>query len=250
MNELRSLIVDDDKLSRDFIAHLIDAYCPEISVIAQCNSAAQAKIEIESNEVDLLFLDVEMPNETGFDLLNHFPNPTFKVIFISAFEQYAYEGFKVNALDYLSKPIEKDRFMASTYKAVLSHQNLNEVNELNVQIDMIDSHQALNSLLVPRKRGAVTIRIEDICYFEASNNYCIIHMYDGEQYVVTKTLKDYTHILNNDFLRVHKSYLVNSQYISGYIRSNGIKIHLKTGTIIPVSRRKQGLFLNHYTPNL
>ena len=249
MPKLKSLIVDDDKISRDFVEHLVEKHCPEVSIIAKCSSAEQAKHEIESNEIDLLFLDIQMPHETGFDLLNHFSEKNFQVVFITAYEKYAFKAFKTNALDYLLKPIDKEKIIASVKKAVNSYEINHKTNELNTHFDSADSHDSFNTLLLPGKRGAVTVKFEDICYLEASNNYSIIHTKNGDEFVASKTLKEFDSILNNDFLRVHKSYLVNKHCIVGYTRLNGVKIKLEKGEIIPVSRRKQGLFLNQYNSN-
>lgn len=234
MTEIKSMIVDDDKLSRDFVAHLIHENFPDISIIAKCSSVQEAKIKLDSNKVDLLFLDVKMSNENGFDLLSLYPKRSFKVIFISAYDEYAFKAFKVNASDYLLKPINKNRFVAS-----VEHVSKHYANE-NI------SENLMNTFLLPKKGGAIVVNFDDVCYLQALNNYCIIHMLDGKEFIVSKTLKDFAIIFNSDFLRIHKSYLVNLSCIYGYLRSDGITLQLKNGKCIPVSRRKQGLFMKRF----
>ena len=246
MDCLRSLIVDDDKLSRDLIELLIEKFCPEISILAKCHSTEQAKAKLESNEIDLLFLDVEMSNQTGFDLLECFPERNFQVIFITAYDEYAFRAFKVNAIDYLLKPLSKDKFIASVQKAVDIHgHKINDSIE-NPNLELENNFNGLDAFLLSGHRGAVKLKYENICYLEASNNYSIIYMKDGSEFVASKTLKDFESLLNHEFLRVHKSYLVNKHCILSYHRSNGIQIQLESGAFVPVSRRKQGLFLNQY----
>jgi len=256
MEKLSALIVDDEKLNRDILEILILKHCPEIHLVGKCHSAADARSKLESNEINLLFLDIAMPNETGFELLESIEKRDFSVIFITAYNQFALNAIKANALDYILKPINFEELKIAVNKAVMTHrlkiqngvQTTPHNENLNNLIGQINNNSnQITSLSVPTKGGYKIINLENISYFEASNNYCIIYMVDQEEFIVSKTLKEFNEILaDNNFIRIHKTFLVNKDSIVGYIRENGITIELKNEKHLPVSRRRQGFFLDEF----
>ena len=256
MEQLKTLIIDDEKLNRDILEILISKHCPEIYVVAKCHSASDARLKLESNEIDLIFLDIAMPNETGFEFLESIQERNFSVIFITAYNQFALNAIKANALDYILKPIHFEELKLAVSKAVLTHK-LKQENKLQIPhsnvnlenlIGQINSNtNKITSLSVLTNGEYKIINIDDICYFEASNNYCVIHMVNKEEFIVSKTLKEFNEILTeNNFLRIHKSFLVKKDAIVSYNRDNGITIELNNGKHLPVSRRKQALFLDEF----
>jgi len=250
------LIVDDEKLNRDILEILILKHCPEINLVAKCHSAADARLKLESDDINLLFLDIAMPNETGFELLESIEKRDFSVIFITAYNQFALNAIKANALDYILKPINFEELKIAVNKAVLTHklklqngiQTTAHNENLNNLIGQINNNSnQITSLSVPTKGGYKIINLENINYFEASNNYCIIYMINQEEFIVSKTLKEFNEILaDTGFIRIHKTFLVNKDSIVGYIRENGITIELKNGKRLSVSRRRQALFLAEF----
>ena len=256
MKKLRALIVDDEKLNRDILEILISKHCPKVEVIAKSNSADDARLKIASNNVDILFLDIAMPNETGFELLESIPTRQFSVIFITAYNQFAIKAIKANALDYILKPIDPEELKMAVDKAVLIQGSKsitsNIENSLNDNIDNLigeinKNTNQITSLSLPLKNGYKIVKTIDVNYFEASNNYSIIHMVNRDEFVVSKTLKEFNEILDdNGFLRIHKSYLVNKDHISAYNRLEGMSIELKNGVVLPVSRRRQSIFLDEF----
>jgi len=256
MKKLRALIVDDEKLNRDILEMLISKHCPKVEVIARSNSADDARLKIAANNIDILFLDIAMPNESGFELLETIPKRQFSVIFITAYNQFAIKAIKANALDYILKPIDTEELKMAVDKAVLIQGSKsitsNNDNTFNNNIDNLigeinNNTNQITSLSLPLKHGYKIVKIVDVNYFEASNNYCVIHMVNREEFVVSKTLKEFNEILDdNVFIRVHKSYLVNRSQIAAYNRSDGMAIELKNGQVLPVSRRRQSIFLDKF----
>jgi len=254
MKKLRALIVDDEKLNRDILEILISKHCPEVEVIAKSNSAEDARLKLASYNIDILFLDIAMPNETGFEFLESIPTRQFSIIFITAYNQFAIKAIKANALDYILKPIDPDELKMAVDKAVLIQGSKsitsNAENTLNDNVDNligeINTNQ-ITSLSLPLKYGYKIVKIVEVNYLEASNNYCVIHMINRDEFVVSKTLKEFNEILDdNGFVRVHKSYLVNKDHISAYNRKEGMSIELKNGVVLPVSRRRESIFLNEF----
>ena len=251
MKELKTLIVDDDSINRKLIENLLIKFCPQIDIVAKCKSAEEARYQLEKNDIELMFLDVKMPTENGFQLINSLSNRSFEVIFITAYKQYALEALKINALDYILKPIDYSELMIAVGKATKALENRKKIKPKE-EIRNISNQINTNSpvITLPTKDGANIIKINDILYIEASGNYCIIFTKNDKEFIVSKTLKDFDEILEyKNFIRIHKSYLVNKQSVTSYIRSNGIKVKLKNGKLLPVSRRKQALFFSTYSSN-
>ena len=251
MKELKTLIVDDDSINRKLIENLLIKFCPQIDIVAKCKSAEEARYQLEKNDIQLMFLDVKMPTENGFQLINSLSNRSFEVIFITAYKQYALEALKINALDYILKPIDYRELMIAVGKATRALENRKKIKSKE-EIRNISNQTNTESpvITLPTKDGANIIKINDILYIEASGNYCVIFTKNDKEFIVSKTLKDFDEILEDkNFIRIHKSYLVNKQSVTSYIRSNGIKVKLKNGKLLPVSRRKQALFFSTYSSN-
>ncbi len=256
MRKLRALIVDDEKLNRDILEILISKNCPEVEVIAKSNSAEDARLKLASSNIDILFLDIAMPNETGFELLETLPKGKFSVIFITAYNQFAIKAIKANALDYLLKPIDPEELKMAVDKVVLIEHSKSFTNEIeknindnldNLIVEINNNNNKISSLSLPLKDGHKIVKIHEVNYFEASNNYCVIHLVNREEFIVSRTLKEFADILDEDgFIRIHKSYLVNRAQITGYNRKEGMSIELKNDEELPVSRRKQSIFLDEF----
>ena len=251
MKELKTLIVDDDSINRKLIENLLIKFCPQIVIVAKCKSAEEARHQLEKNDIELVFLDIKMPSENGFQLINSLSNRSFEVIFITAYKEYALEALKINALDYILKPIDYRELMAAVDKAAKTVENRKKkASKKQIQSFSDNLLTEKSVITLPSKDGANIIKVNDILYIEASGNYCIIFTKNDKEFIVSKTLKDFGETLeHNNFIRIHKSYLVNKQSVTSYIRSNGIKVKLRNGKLLPVSRRKQALFFSAYSSN-
>lgn len=238
---IRALIVDDEKRARETIREVIKLYCPEITSISEADSVPTAVEAIHAENPDLLFLDIRLNDGSGFDVLKHLKDKKPGVIFITAYEEYAIQAFKVSALDYLLKPIDPDDFSAAVKRAL---QKINEgkfAERMDVFMkNMENASQGVKKMTLKTADSIHVINIADIVCCEADRNYTEFHLITGEKIVVSKSLGEYEDMLPVDsFLRVHQSYLVNVAYIKRYDKTDGgflITVNEKT---IPVSTRKK-----------
>jgi len=251
MLKLKTLILDDEKLSRDILKLLILKHCPEIDIVSLCSNASDAREILESNEINLIFLDISMPNENGFDFLKSIHKRDFSVIFITAYNKFALNAIKESAIDYILKPINFIELKTAVKKA-LDDYKTKCVTKKNIELERLLKQVKKNSNEITNISVLVNgeyqiIHVSDISYLEALNSYCVIHMINNDEHVITKTLKEFNNILSDEkFIRIHKSYLVNKDCISSYNRNNGITVVLKDGRELSVSRRKQSSFLDTF----
>ena len=228
------IIIEDEEVSRDIIKNYVEKYCTDLTYLGEASNIQDGQKLIEKHNPDLVFLDIEMPYGNGFDLLENLSDINFEVIFITAYNQFAIKAIKANALDYILKPIDPIELKMAVDKAVLiqcskarSREFKDTINDsLNNLIGEIRNNtNQITSLSLPLKNGSRIVQIDEVNYFEASNNYCVIHMINRDEFVISKTLKEYEEILgDNRFIRIHKSFLVNRDQISAYNRKDGMSI--------------------------
>lgn len=230
------IIVDDERLARDLISEFLDEF-KEIEVIAQCARGKDAIEQINKLTPDLIFLDVQMPDFTGFEVLaqlDHKPN----IIFSTAYDKYAIRAFEANAVDYLLKPIDQDRFRTAVNRAL-------ELLE-EPQIDMttlLNSFQAANQsypnhFIVQKSNKMVNVPVSDIMYFEASGDYTVLHT-TSDEYLSSKTLTSWGTLLDpNSFVRIHRSTIINFTHLVEVEKhfKGGLIVTMKNGKQLPVSR--------------
>jgi len=217
-NLLKAIVVDDEKPSREALSTYIRDYCPNVRIVSECNNASTAYDSILNQRPNLVFLDIEMPNGDGFDLLRMFKKIDFKVIFVTAFSEYALRAFRFSATDYLLKPVKVDELVEAVNKVrqELTLQNTN----LNLQIlieGLLHKETIINNLVIPSIKGFTVIKIPDLIMCEA-DGYCT-HFYLTNRVKITssKNLKHYEELLSNhQIVRVHHSNLINLNHVKGY----------------------------------
>jgi two-component system LytT family response regulator len=224
--KIRSLIIDDEMPSREALANYITGYCPDVDILAQCDSARSACEAIMKYRPALIFLDIEMPNGNGFDLLKMVKSIDFKVIFITAFSEYAIRAFRFSATDYLLKPVKVDELVEAVNKVkqeiALEKSNAN-IQKLLENISLPGTR--LNQLVIPDSNGFQVVDTEKLIYCEA-DGYCT-HFYLTGKIKITssKNLKHYEELLSGfDFLRVHNSYLINPSHVKAYTHQGEIRM--------------------------
>ena len=240
MNTITTIIVDDEPKGRSNLRDLLHEYCPQIKIIGEAPSAAEALKLIKQNEPDLLFLDIEMPGGSGLDLLKSLSNKNFEVIFVTAFDKYGVQAIKFCAIDYILKPI--DIFELS--KAVEKAQNQIAQKKDNLRIKElvanIDRNEDERKIAFPMADKIEFVPINRIIRLEAEGNYTHVYVDGNKALLVSKTLKEYNDILeNNDFLRVHQSHLINCKKIAAYIKTDGGSISMENGSTVPIARQKK-----------
>ncbi len=241
--KIRAIIVEDEQISREILSNYIAKYCPNVALLGEASTIEEAEKLIEKHELDLVFLDVEMPFGNAFDLLEKVENRTFEVIFVTAYDHYAIEALNNQATYYLLKPISIDELI----KAVdLVTQIKEKENELENKVLTPQNSTVKGKITIPQQDGFEVVNIGDIVFCKADDNYTEIHCKDTKK-LVSKTLKYFEEILKDDsFVRVHKSFLVNANEIIKYKKGKGGSILLSNGKEIMVSSSKKANLLSFF----
>jgi two-component system LytT family response regulator len=242
---LKTLIVDDEKNAVDFISSIIREYCPALEVSGKAGSAVEGIEKINELKPDLVFLDVEMPNGTGFDLLARFPEKDFEVVFITAFNHYAIRAIKFSAVDYILKPINITEFIEAVERVVKKRSektgNSNEGFKALME-NLKTSHPS--RLGIPTNEGMEYLNPREIIRIEADRSYSWFYLNGSRKILVSKHLKEFQDLLDEkNFFRSHNSHLINLRFVRKYIRKDGGYIEMQDGAEIPISRNKKDLFL-------
>jgi two-component system LytT family response regulator len=242
---IRSVLIDDELKSRESLKILLTDFCENVEVAATCQNIAEGIEAIQQYKPDVVFLDIQMQRETGFDLLSKVKPVDFEVIFTTAHSEYAIKAFKFSAIDYLLKPIDIEELKRALYK-VERKMNGNISDRLEQLIHNLKPSSNQNfKLALPTSDGLVFVRIDDIIYCEASSNYTVIYTNDGKKHVISRTLKEYEDLLaEHNFFRIHNSHLINLGSIKKYVRGDGGYVIMNNDVSLDVSKRKKEAFLS------
>ena len=243
---IKAMIVDDKTAAIELLRWLIKENCPEITSVVSAISVSEALPLIENFEPDILFLDIQLPQETGFDLLAKVKKWDFEVIFTTAFNEYAIQAIRFSALDYLLKPINGTDLKKAVerYKAKTEFAAGGEELYRNFIQNITREKNSPLKLALPGINGIQYVLPQEILRLQAERNYTWLHFTNGKNFLSSKTLAEYEKILRDaGFIRVHRSHLVNPEYITGYEKQGMVK--LKDGCEIEVSRRKKDVLQNY-----
>ncbi|MDT8402656.1 MAG: LytTR family DNA-binding domain-containing protein [Bacteroidales bacterium] len=244
MNTLKAVIVDDEQDAVSFIASIAAEYCPQLEIVGQAFSAVEGIEVITREKPDLVFLDVEMPHGSGFDLLAGFPGKDFDVIFITAFNHYAIKAIKFSAVDYILKPINISEFIEAV-KRVEERRNEKKSRQMNFSALFENLKSGIPSkLAIPTSSGMEYLNTREIIRIEADRSYSWFFMENGDKHLVSRNLKEYQELLaDRNFFRTHNSHLINLEHVKKYIRHEGGYIEMSDGSTALISRGKKDLFL-------
>jgi two-component system LytT family response regulator len=245
-NRLKTVIIDDEPDAVNFIHSIIKEYCPALEVIGQAHDAMDGVAVIREKNPDLVLLDVEMPHGSGFDLLLQFPEKTFDVVFITAFNHYAIQAIKFSAVDYILKPININEFILAIEKVTEKRSSATVPNRnFETLLENLNS-TAPAKLAIPTSDGMEYLNTKEIIRIEADRSYSWFHLTGKRKILVSKNLKEYQDLLNDrNFFRSHNSHLINLEHVKKYIRTDGGAIEMVDGAQIPISRTRRDLFLTH-----
>ncbi|MBN2612365.1 MAG: response regulator transcription factor [Bacteroidales bacterium] len=245
MIKLKAVIVDDDPKVVGVISSLIGQGHPEVEIVATAGDIVSGLNAIAVSGPDIVFLDINLPDGTGFDLLKKLDEITFKIIFVTAYEAYALQAIKVCALDYLLKPVDPDELSNAVKKAGEIIRKEDEQLKVNALLENFDEKKTLKRIVLHTSDCLHYVNISEIIRCEADNNYTTFYLTNGKKILVSKTLKEYAELLKNSgFIRVHQSHLVNTVFIEKYIKTEGGYLQLKDHTNIPVSLNRKQEVLN------
>lgn len=241
MNKLRAILVDDEESARDVLENLLLRFCPEVELVAKCNNVVQAVDTINTVHPDLVFLDIEMPNYAGFEIVRFFQEIDFDIIFVTAYDQYAVRAFELAAIDYLLKPIDIDRLKQSVARAAAQQNAQQQVERMAILSHTLETRQ-LKNLILSDKGQQYVVALDTIVAIEAQESYCLIYTTD-KKFVASKNLKHFETLLEDlpQFLRVHKSWIINKRYLKQYSKSD-LLIHLSNGLVAKLSKYKKAEF--------
>jgi two-component system, LytTR family, response regulator len=233
MNVLKVVIVDDEQDSVALLQLLLQKHCPQVVVLATFTSSVLALQAIPKLQPDILFLDIEMPELNGFELLEKLQPLQFNVIFVTAYNQFAIKAFRYNALDFLVKPILQKDLIEAVNKA---NKNTFPIDAQLLQLQKQLKGESIQKIAISTQSGISFINIQDIISVEASGNYSILTMQDKSHFTITKTLKDIQDLLEeNNFLRIHRQYIVNLNSVKHFNRNDAI-LTLENKTELPVAK--------------
>lgn len=243
---IRTVIIDDEINSRDNIRQMLKLYCNDVFVLAEADGVKSGIECINQYNPDLVFLDIKMLDGTGFDLLNQLTEINFRVVFVTAFEEYAIKAIKFNALDYITKPIDPDELSSVVDRAMSVLNNDTVSNRIKKLLDTANQIPSQgNRKIVLRTANTVhVIEIDRIIHCEANRNYTVFYLDGEEQILIAKSMKEFVDLLeSHGFFRVHNSHLINLNYVRKFLKEELICV-LKDNSNIPVAFRKRDELLS------
>ncbi len=240
---INCIIIDDEPNNVENLQHMLKKYCTEVVVAATATSADEAIEKIHLHRPDLIFLDIQMPVKSGFDVLKSFTEIFFEVIFITAYDKYGIQAIKFSALDYLLKPVNIDELKLAVEKAKTRISQKNQNLKIENLLEYIKRGQKDSpKLALPTLTETTYVKTDEIIRCEADDNYTTFYLQNGEKILVCKPLKEFSEILKPfNFLRTHQSHLVNIQFVRSYLNEDGGKLLMKDATKIPISRQNRVL---------
>lgn len=241
---MKAIIIDDEKRARVSLALLLQEYCPQITVVSECENLAEGVKAIRKFQPDLVLLDIEMPGHSGLELLDFFDenDVNFSIIFTTAYNEYALQAFKFSAVDYLLKPINPEQLTEAIARLEKQKQKVENYKLLKETINQ----DSLTKIAVPSGNTLIFIDTTKISHIKGEGAYSEVFCNNGSKHLVSRNLKNFEDILCLDsrFMRVHKSYIVNFEQVVAYNKSDGGSLELETGIHIPVSPDKAQIILD------
>ncbi len=241
-DKLRAILVDDEESARNILSNLLKRYEDNILVVDTCEDVPSAVASIQQHKPDVVFLDIEMPNYSGLELITFFDTVDFDIVFVTAYGHFAIKAFEIAAFDYLLKPIELVRLDATIKNLVEKHKR--DLDALNYQILKESLHQkAVQKMVFPHMGQQVAVQVADVVAIEANEAYSVVHLASGTPITVSKNLKHFDTLLvdNSEFFRVHKSWIINYNHIKKYSLTDN-SIQLAQGIEAKISKYKKAEF--------
>lgn len=241
MNKIKAIIVDDEESARDVLENLLRRFCPEVEITHKLSNIPQAVEVCKQSPPDLVFLDIEMPNYAGYEIVNFFETIPFEIIFVTAYDKYALRAFEISAVDYLLKPVDIDRLKESVSKV----KKLTDLKQNSERLSLLSQtlqSKEVKSILVTDKGYQQIVNVDSIVAIEAEESYCTIHTTE-KKHTVSKNLKHFETIFaeNPNFIRVHKSWMISKKHIANYSKSD-LLINLSNGLSARLSKYKKAEF--------
>jgi two-component system, LytTR family, response regulator len=238
---IKAIIIDDEKTSRETLQGLLRRYCKNVEVIGEADGFRSGMEVIKKNKPDVIFLDIQMPDGSGFKLLEEIGNIDFEVIFSTAYDQFAIKAIKYSALDYLLKPINPEDLITAVEKLETKISKGKDDTGVKFLLDSIKSQPSdKKKIVLSTSEGMHIVDIDNIIRCESEDYYTKFFLKEGKVIMVSKTLKENEELLaEHNFIRPHKSHLINLKYVKSFLWIDGGSIVMTDGSNVPVSRRKR-----------
>jgi two-component system LytT family response regulator len=247
---IKAIIIDDEVHCCKTLGMLLKEYCPGVQVIDQFNDAETGLAAILRLKPDLVFLDIEMPNMNGLEMLARIPEINFEIIFTTGYDQYAIKAIRFSALDYLLKPVDREELQNAIHKVT---RRLHHPLPQQLEILLQKLHQpatSIQKIALPTMEGLKMIAVNSIISCSSDSNYTIFFLKNKQKLTVSRPLKEIEEMLEeHSFLRVHNSYLVSLNEIDKYVKGEGGYLVMSDGSAIDVSRNKKDALLGKLRPN-
>lgn len=242
MSKIRAILVDDEPRARRVLKNLLQLNCEEIEILGEFGSVPEAVEGINKLNPEIVFLDVQMPKYNGYEIFNFIKEPNFEVIFVTAFDEYAIKAFEFNALDYLTKPVDRARLKSSVEKATQRIQEKNQIKDYKELVNSFENKE-LKSIVINELNNRRVIQLQNIVAIEGQGAYSVIHFEEDKDLIVSKNLKHFEGLLqgHSGFFRCHKSWIVSKNKIDSYSTAN-FTISMKNGLQVKLSKSKKSEF--------
>lgn len=243
---IKAILVDDERRLLDSLRMMLERHCPQVEILACCQSGKDAITEIKKRRPQLVLMDISMPGKNGFEVLNELVDIDFRVIFVTAHNEFSIRAFKYSAVDYLLKPVDEEELIEAVSKAEKAIAEEGKQMDLNTLLHNLSpgiSNQN-NKVCLGTLTGFQVVPVSDIVYCEAEGTYTNFYLLENRKICVSRPIIDFENMLSeNDFFRIHKSFMVNLHHIKEYKRGDGGSVIMVSGEEIDVSRRKKDSFL-------
>ncbi len=238
---VKCIIIDDEQKDRENIRMLLDSYCPQVEIIGEANDRSSVLSVLTEMKPDLVFMDIQLGAISVFDVLNELSGFDFKIVFVTAFDKYAIQGYQYDAIDYLLKPVDPKRLIQVVDKTSrLKDQFKSKESIVNDFKELYSKITETPKISITDAKGVHVVKAIDVLYCVSDGNYTTFVMTDETEIVISKNLKHFeTKLQNYNFLRIHKSYLVNLDHIDFLIKEQGGSVIMKNGKSLPISRKSK-----------
>jgi two-component system, LytTR family, response regulator len=244
---IKTILVDDEVNNIEYLQSLLQKNCNNLQVIETASNALDAVLMIKELQPQLVFMDIDMPGMTGFEVLKKLEPLHFEVIFVTAYNQYAMEAFDFNAIAYITKPIATEKLLAAVEKAILKIEEKNFNANMFTLLENVQQKNTVDKIALPTLQGLQFIKLDQISYLESSGNYCTFYLQDTAKILVSRQIGEYEKLLPADsFVRIHDKHIINLHCINEYIKGNGGEVILENGVRLTVSSRRKDELLNRF----
>jgi len=240
---VKAVIIEDEKHSQDLLEIMLKEYCANIQVEGIAGDVNSGVELIKATKPNLVFLDVELSGGNGFDVLNHFEQPSFKVIFVTGYDHYALKAIKYSALDYLLKPVNLGELRKAIKKLEITPDGYFE-NFKHLKNNLDTTNERLNQIVLSDNKSYRVLKIDHIVFVEAERSYVTFHLIDNSKFVAVNSLSHYAEMLpKTSFFRIHKSYIINCAKVFKIETGRGGPVHLEGGKVLPIAFRRKPAFI-------